>query len=44
MGEVDTTQLVLLNQKRYLQDGHGSKAAYLERSNQGVGPGTLAES
>ena len=44
MGEADTTKLVQLSQKHTLRDGQGSKAASLERSNQGVGPGTLAES
>ena len=36
--------LVLLSLKHHLQDVCGSKEASLGRSNQGVGPGTLAES
>ena len=43
-GEVDTVGLVLLSLKHHLQNVCGSKEAFLGRSNQGVGQGTLAES
>ena len=44
MDEVDMAGLVLLSVKHHLQNVRGSKEASLGSSNQGVGPGTLAES